>query len=129
MSQVKIFGLRTALDACKGALSDAIHAAVMEALAYPAEKRFHRFIGLDRSDFIYPADRSEHYTIIEVSMFEGRSVEAKKALIRALYNRIPEATGITPQDIEITLFDTPRHAWGVRGLPGDEIGLNYKVEV
>jgi len=61
VSQVKIFGLRTELDACKGALSDAIHAAVMEALAYPAEKRFHRFIGLDKSDFIYPADRSERY--------------------------------------------------------------------
>jgi len=129
VSQVKIFGLRTELGACKGALSDAIHAAVMEALAYPAEKRFHRFIGLDRSDFIYPVDRSERYVIVEVSMFEGRSVEAKKALIRALYKRISEATGIAAQDIEITLFETPRHAWGVRGLPGDEIGLNYKVEV
>jgi len=129
VSQVKIFGLRTELDACKGALSDAIHAAVMEALAYPAEKRFHRFIGLDKSDFIYPADRSERYVVIEISMFEGRSVEAKKALIRALYKRISETTGITAQDIEITLFETPRHAWGVRGLPGDEIGLNYKVEV
>lgn len=129
MSQVKIFGLRTALDACKEALSDAIHAAVTEALDYPAEKRFHRFIGLDRSDFIHPSDRSERYTIIEVSMFEGRSVEAKKALVRALYRRIPEATGIAPQDIEITVFETPRHAWGIRGLPGDEIGLNYKVEV
>ena len=129
MSQVKVFGLRTALDTCKNALSDAIHAAIMETLAYPAEKRFHRFIGLDKDDFIYPADRSDRYVIIEISMFEGRSVEAKKALIRALYKRIPEATGITPQDIEITLFETPRHAWGVRGLPGDEVSLNYKVEV
>ena len=99
----------------------------MEALAHPAEKRFHRFIGLDRQDFIYPADRSERYIIIEMSMFEGRSIEAKKALIRTLRERLPKATGITPQDIEITLFETPRHAWGVRGLPGDEIGLNYKV--
>ena len=110
MSQVKIFGLHTELDACKGALSDAIHVAVVEAMAYPVETRFHRFIGLDRSDFIYPADRSERYVIIEVSMFEGRSVEAEKVLIRALYKRISEATGITAQDVEITLFETPRHA-------------------
>ncbi len=33
------------------------------------------------------------------------------------------------QRLEITLFETPCHAWGIRGLPGDEIGLNYKVEV
>jgi phenylpyruvate tautomerase PptA (4-oxalocrotonate tautomerase family) len=129
MAQVKVYGHRAALDACKEALSDAIHAAVMAALAYPAEKRFHRFIGLDQGDFVHPADRSERYIIIEISLFEGRSVEAKKALMRALYERIPEATGIGPQDVEITLFETPRHAWGIRGLPGDEVGLNYKVEV
>jgi phenylpyruvate tautomerase PptA (4-oxalocrotonate tautomerase family) len=129
MAQVKVFGHRAALDACKAELSNAIHTAVMAALAYPAEKRFHRFIGLDQGDFIHPADRSEHYTIIEISLFEGRSVEAKKALIRALYECIPAATGIAPQDIEITLFETPRHAWGIRGLPGDEVGLNYTVEV
>ena len=129
MAQVKVYGHRAALDTCKGALSDAIHAAVMAALAYPAEKRFHHFIGLDRGDFVHSADRSERYTIIEVSLFEGRSVEAKKALIRALYERISEATGIGPQDIEITLLETPRHAWGIRGLPGDEVGLDYKVEV
>ena len=129
MAQVKIFGLLTALDACKDALSDAIHSAVMEALTYPAEKRFHRFFGLDQSDFIYPANRSERYVIIEISIFEGRSVAAKKALIRALYERIPAATGITAEDIEITLLETPRHSWGIRGLPGDELGLSYKVEV
>lgn len=101
----------------------------MAAFAYPLEKKFHRFIMLDTADFIYPADRSDRYTIIEISIFEGRSVEAKKALIRDLYERIPRLTGITPRDIELTIFETPRHAWGIRGQPGDEIGLNYKVEV
>ena len=129
MAQVKVFGLRSTLNPARAVLSDAIHRAVMEALAYPPEKRFHRFFCLDNGDFFYPPDRSDRYVIIEISMFEGRSPAAKKALIRALYQHIPDATGITPQDIEITLFETPRHAWGIRGLPGDEIGLNYKVEV
>ncbi len=129
MAQIKIFGLRRTLTPVRAALSDAIHAAIMAALAYPAEKRFHRFLALDEGDFIYPSDRSDRYIIIEISLFEGRSIEAKKALIKALYDRIPAATGIVPQDIEITLFETPRHHWGIRGLPGDEIGLNYQVEV
>ncbi len=129
MAQVKIYGERGPLRACRSALSDAIHAAVMEAFAYPPEKRFHRFIGLDPEDIIRPGDRSERYTIIEISIFEGRSVEAKKALIRGIFARVPPATGIAPQDIEVTIFETPRHAWGIRGLPGDEVGLNYKVEV
>ncbi|MFC3029229.1 MULTISPECIES: tautomerase family protein [Roseomonadaceae] len=88
-----------------------------------------RCFGATEDDFIYPADRSERYVVIEVSMFEGRSPEARKALIGAFYRWIPEATGIQPHDIEITLFETPRSAWGIRGLPGDEIGLNYKVDV
>jgi phenylpyruvate tautomerase PptA (4-oxalocrotonate tautomerase family) len=62
-------------------------------------------------------------------MFEGRSVEAKKRLIQELFRLIPEATGITANDIEITLFETPRHNWGIRGVPGDELGLSYRVEV
>lgn len=129
MAQIKIFARRETIATHRTALSDAIHGAVMAAFAYPPEKRFHRFIGLDAADFIYPADRSAAYTIIEISAFEGRSVDAKKALIRELFDRIPAATGIAAQDIEITIFETPRHAWGIRGLPGDELGLDYKVEV
>jgi phenylpyruvate tautomerase PptA (4-oxalocrotonate tautomerase family) len=129
MAQIKIFGLRRCTEPVRSILSDAIHGAVIEALAYPPEKRFHRFILLDDADFVYPSDRSERYLIIEVSLFEGRSVEVKKRLIRQLYERVASAAGIAPQDIEITIFETPRHAWGIRGLPGDEIGLNYKVEL
>jgi phenylpyruvate tautomerase PptA (4-oxalocrotonate tautomerase family) len=129
MAQVKIFGLRSSLNKVRTDLSAAIHSAVMEAFSYPVEKKFHRFIAIDPTDFIYPSDRSDRYTIIEFSIFEGRSIEAKKLLIKRLYEFIPQQTGILPQDIEITIFETPRHAWGIRGLPGDEIGLTYKVEV
>ena len=118
MAQVKMFGLRRTLAPVRAALSDAVHGAVMEAFAYPAEKRFHRFILLDDADFIYPRDRSDRYVIIELSVFEGRSAETKKRLIRKLYHRIPDATGIVPHDIEgDNLQDAPprlgrpRPAW------------------
>jgi hypothetical protein len=82
MSQVKIYGLREQLNPIKQRLSDVIHSCVVDALQYPADKRAHRFFPLERSDFFYPAGRTDRYTIIEFSMFEGRSVEAKKRLIR-----------------------------------------------
>lgn len=129
MAQVKIYGLRHRLEPVRAALSDAVHAAVVAALRYPPEKRFHRFFPMEAADFLFPADRSDRYTIIEFSVFEGRSPEAKKALVRELYARVPPPTGIAPQDLEITIFETPRHAWGIRGLPGDEVGLGYRVEV
>jgi phenylpyruvate tautomerase PptA (4-oxalocrotonate tautomerase family) len=61
-------------------------------------------------------------------MFEGRSVETKKQLIRALFARLHQQGLVSPQDLEITITETPRHNWGIRGLPADELTLNYKVE-
>jgi phenylpyruvate tautomerase PptA (4-oxalocrotonate tautomerase family) len=129
MAQIKIYGLKSALAAKRQALSDAIHASVVEAVQFPPEKRFHRFISLDRDEFIHPQDRSDDYTIIEISMFEGRSAGTKKQLIRLLFENIEARTSISPVDIEITIFETPKANWGIRGLPADELGLSYKIEI
>ena len=129
MSQIKIYGLSENLVPIKAKLSDVIHSCVVDALHYPEDKRAHRFFPLDPSDFYYPAGRTTKYTIIEISMFEGRSIEAKKNLISLLFERVHQQLGILPQDLEITITETPTHNWGVRGMPGDEIDLNYKVEV
>jgi phenylpyruvate tautomerase PptA (4-oxalocrotonate tautomerase family) len=129
LAQIKIYGLREHLDTVKSQLSDVIHACVVEALKLPADKRFHRFLALDASDFIYPADRSERYTIIEISMFEGRSDDAKKYLIHLLFEKLSAELTISIQDVEITIFETPRQNWGIRGMAGDELNLNYNVKV
>jgi phenylpyruvate tautomerase PptA (4-oxalocrotonate tautomerase family) len=129
MSQIKIFSTKEHLDAARARISDAIHESAVEALGLPSEKRFHRFFALEPEDFIYPPDRSSKYTIIEISMFEGRTVETKKAFIRLLFDKLWQSCDIAPQDIEITIFETPRHNWGMRGMPGDELALNYRVEV
>lgn len=129
MSQIKIYGVASQLNPIKAGLSDVIHSCIIDALQYPVDKRAHRFFPLDPSDFYFPAGRTDRYTIIEISMFEGRSVEAKKNLIRLLFERIQGKFGMASQDIEVTITETPKHNWGIRGLPGDEVGLNYKVEV
>jgi phenylpyruvate tautomerase PptA (4-oxalocrotonate tautomerase family) len=129
MSQVKIYGLREHLDPVKRALSDAIHSCVVDALQFPPDKRAHRFFPMEPEDFFHPASATPRYTIIEISMFEGRTIEARKNLIRLLFSRIGEYCDRKPNEIEVTITETPRHNWGFRGLPGDEIGLPYKVEV
>jgi hypothetical protein len=128
MVQTKIYGLKAQLEPIKADLSNIIHACIMEALQYPADKRAHRFFLLDPSDFFYPAGRTERYTIVEFSMIEGRSVDTKKQLIRLMFERV-QSLGISGQDLEMTIFETPKSNWGFRGLPGDEHQLNYKIEV
>ncbi len=129
MAQIKIYGVKEKLNLIKGTLSNVIHSCMMEALEIPPNKKFHRFFPMDKEDFYFASGRTEAYTVIEISMFEGRTVEAKKQLLKLLFERINSDLSISPLDIEITIFETPKHNWGIRGFPGDELALNYKVNV
>jgi phenylpyruvate tautomerase PptA (4-oxalocrotonate tautomerase family) len=84
---------------------------------------------MEKEDFYFAPERTAAYTIIEISIFEGRSVASKKQLIRLLFENLNNYFHISPQDLEITIFETPKSNWGIRGLPGDELQLNYKVNV
>ncbi len=128
MAQIKIYGNAAFLGESRNVISEVIHSCVVDALTFPQDKRFHRFFLLETGDFIYPPDRSEKYVIIEISMFEGRTIETKKKLIHLLFSRLSAQVGIPPMDIEITISETPKHNWGIRGLAGDDLNLNYKVE-
>jgi len=130
MPTAKIYGLRKVMDPVKIALSDAIHECVAEALQFPPEKRLQRFFPMDEADFHFGSvDRTEKYTIIEISMFEGRSVDTIKSLINLLYEKVPQATGIPRSDIDIMISELPKHAWGLQGAIGDEQSLGYSVAV
>jgi len=129
MAQIKIYGERKHLIAHRQALSDTIHQVSREVLSLPENKRFHRFIALDAEDLIHPEDRSGAYTIVEISLFEGRNGATKRRLLEQLMAMIADRVGISVQDIEITLFETPKANWGIRGQIADELKLNYKVEV
>lgn len=129
MGQVKVFGLRDHLDPIKRKLSEVIHSCVVDALQFPQDKRAHRFFPLEKEDFFYPDGRTDAYTIIEIQMMTGRTVETKKKLVRLLFDRLQSELGITNQDVEVCISESPAHNWGFRGMHGDEIKLNYKIEV
>jgi hypothetical protein len=81
---IRIYGIRDKLDTIKAQLSDVINQCMAEALAFPGNKRAHRFFPMDAEDFYYPEGRSDAYTVIEISMMEGRSDDARKKLIHLL---------------------------------------------
>jgi len=56
-------------------------------------------------------------------------VDARKKLIRLLFDRIRDDIGIAHQDLEICIHESPAHNWGFRGMHGDEVRLNYKIDV
>src|SRR5689334_25022042 len=96
MAQIKLYGLSAQLAPIRKQLSDVVHGCAVDPLGLPVDKRFHRFIALEAEDVIYPAGRAERYLILEISMFEGRSVEVTKQLIRLLFDRVRAEPGIEP---------------------------------
>jgi len=129
MAQVKVYGIDSHLNPIKEQLSDVIHSCVVEALVFPEDKRFHKFFPMKQKDVFYPNSRSRAYTIIEIMMIEGRTVETKKKLIRLLFERIRKELGMQAVDIEIVIQEAPAYQFGFRGMTGDEMLLDYKVEI
>lgn len=110
-------------------LSETIRDCIVEALQFPRDKRAHRFFHMAPEDILYPEGRTDAYTIVEICMMTGRSVEAKKQLIRLLFERVPEQVGISTTDLEICIQESAAHNLGFRGQLGDEVQLNYRVSV
>lgn len=129
MAQVKIYGIDTHLDLIKEQLSDVIHDCVVEALQFPEDKKFHRFFPMKKENIFYPENRSQAYTIIEIMMMEGRTVQTKKRLIQLLFERIRKELRIQAIDIEIVMQEAPAYQFGFRGMAGDEMLLDYKVVI
>jgi phenylpyruvate tautomerase PptA (4-oxalocrotonate tautomerase family) len=129
MAQIKIYGHADFLRAEHARISEFVHGAAQRTLQLPPDKRFQRFLPLEPWQFVAPPDRSPRYLILEVILFTGRSLAVRKALIRALMDELSQGLGLSPNDIEVTLLESPRENWGIRGQHGDEMALNYKVEV
>lgn len=127
---IVIYGIKEKLNPIKSKLSEVIHGCMQSVLGMPEDKRAHRFIPLDRTDFFYPGGRSDAYTVIEINMMAGRKPETQKALIKALFNEIENQLFIVPIDVEITIKEQEPYQWGFRGMTGDEVNdLKYKVNV
>lgn len=126
---IKIYGLADNLNPIKQKLSNIINQCMVEAILFPDNKRAHRFFPMARENFFYPEGRTDSYTIIEISMIEGRSIEAKKKLIHLLFESIESELKISPIDVEITISESPACNWGFRGMTGNEAELNYKIKV
>lgn len=108
---------------------EATHAAMVEALKIPQHDKLVRFVEHRPEHFVSPLDTSENFTFVEVSLFLGRSLEAKLKLYQGIVKRFGEL-GIEPKDIRIVLYEVPLENWGIRGgVPASEVDLGFKVNV
>ncbi|OIP02682.1 MAG: tautomerase family protein [Bacteroidetes bacterium CG2_30_32_10] len=113
----------------KKKLLDGIHQALVVALKIPVNDRRQRLYELE-SDHFERTGRSDDYTIIEITMFKGRSKEAKKLLYAEIVKNITTSININGNDITIVINEQPIENWGIRGgLPANEVDLGFSIIV
>jgi 4-oxalocrotonate tautomerase len=57
---------------------------------------------------------------LRVELMEGRTIDQKKALVKALTQAVVETLGSKPESVDILLFDIKRHDWATGGVPWSE---------
>ena len=108
---------------------DAIHAAMIEALKIPERDKTIRLVVHEPHRFPAPPGRDNRYTLVDIDLIAGRSLDAKKALYRAIVKNF-EPFGIPADHIKVLLRESPAEDWGVRGgVPASEVDLGYEVNV
>jgi phenylpyruvate tautomerase PptA (4-oxalocrotonate tautomerase family) len=113
----------------KQALLDVAHAALVEALGIPDHDRMQRIVERPREDFELPPGSSDNFVLVEVTMFAGRSRQAKRRLYQALVRNFG-TLGVTPADVLVVLHEPPMDNWGIRGgQMASEVDVGVEVQV
>ena len=129
MPLVKIETRKTWNASQKRGIMEAIHSAMREALKIPEKDRDIRFHEYRPEDFQVSPEKTEKYILVEISMFAGRSLQAKKALYQGIVANLGQL-GILASDIFVVLHEVPLENWGIRGgIPASEVDLGFKVGV
>jgi phenylpyruvate tautomerase PptA (4-oxalocrotonate tautomerase family) len=113
----------------ESAIVEAVHAALIEALEIPEGDRTVRLLVHEPHRFAIPPDRDDRYTLVSVDLFEGRSIDAKRNLYRALVANLGRL-GIPGDHIKVLLREIPPQNWGIRGgQPASEVDVGFKIDV
>ena len=99
----------------KKTVLDCVHSGLMEAIGIEDWDRFQRILEYEPENFEKPEGKTDHFMIIEITLFPGRTTEQKKRIIEIVTSKLVGALSIEPSDIFILLSDPPLENWGMAG--------------
>jgi 4-oxalocrotonate tautomerase len=99
------------------AIFDSLYRAMREALNVPEDDQFMTISEHDAANFRYGSAfgiiRSDDLVFIQITVFDTRTAEQKKALFRRIAELLGENPGIRPEDVFVTVLDAARENWSV----------------
>lgn len=117
------------LDGRQAAFLDAAHRAVVEALGTPEDEPLARLIEHPIASYLTPRSAGDRFTRIEIVLFTGRSLEAKRELYRAMVRNL-RPFDVPPDDVKVVLVEVSPADVGFRGgQAACDVDLGYALQV
>jgi hypothetical protein len=117
------------LQGKQAAFLKVIHQAVVQALRTPNNESLARLIEHPASSYLTPFSAGERFTRIEIVLFKGRSLEAKRELYRGMVRNL-RPFEVPPEDVKVVLLETTAENVGFRGgQAACDLDLGYALQV
>ena len=105
-------------EAYRQAIFDGLYRAMRETLNVPEDDQFMTITEHDAANFRYGAcllgiARSDDLVYIQITVFDTRTLEQKKALFRRTAELLAESPGIRPEDVFVNVLGSAKENWSV----------------
>jgi 4-oxalocrotonate tautomerase len=104
-------------EAYRQAIFDGLYRAMRETLNVPEDDQFMTITEHDAANFrtgdAYGVRRSADVVYIQITVFNTRTPEQKKALFKRTAELLGKSPGIRPEDVFITVLDAAKENWSV----------------
>jgi len=98
------------------AIADGVHAALVQAIAIPADDRFQVITEHPPEGLIYDPNylgvaRSPKVLFVQITMSAGRKPQQKRQLYKRIAENLAESPGVRPEDLLISLVEVAWENW------------------
>lgn len=104
-------------EAYRQAIFNGLYRAMRETLNVPEDDQFMTITEHDAANFRYGNGygiaRSADVVYIQITVFNTRTAEQKKALFRRTAELLGENPGIRPEDVFVVVLDAAKENWSV----------------
>ncbi|HKU07453.1 MAG TPA: tautomerase family protein [Bradyrhizobium sp.] len=104
-------------ESYRQAIFDGLYRAMRETLHVPEDDQFMTITEHDAANFrygsAYGVARTADVVYIQITVFNTRTAEQKKALFKRTMELLGKSPGIRPEDVFITVLDAAKENWSV----------------
>ena len=104
-------------EAYRQAIFDGLYRAMRETLDVPEDDQFMTMSEHDPANFrtgtAYGVSRTEDVVYIQITVFDTRTAEQKKALFKRAAELVGKNPGIQPENVFVNVLESAKENWSV----------------